>query len=120
MSAINLSIIIYSYYYRNDSPPIMLLIMMGATMLAIAIASASLTCYPLCCSSTKQQGALNNKPNQVPVSIICLCLCHKPTRITNQMSASVLLNADQIAELNLPTMKYMHAHPPTSVQVSLI
>merc|ERR1719350_1663486 len=85
MSSISLSVFSYGYQYqyRYGSPVTYgLLIAMGATMLIVAIASASLTCYPLCCRSTKQ-GAVHYQPNQVP--------------------ASVLVNADQIAALNLPT-----------------
>ena len=55
-----------------------LLIAMGATMLIVATASALLTCYPLCCRSAKQ-GAVHYQPKQV----LCLCLCHTLTTITN-------------------------------------
>jgi len=44
-----------------------LLIAMGVMMLGFAIASASLTCKPLCCRSTNQ-GSYN--PNQVPTSVL--------------------------------------------------
>ena len=48
----------HSYYYRDGIAPLrctllVLLIATGATMLVIAIASASLTCKPLCCQSNK-------------------------------------------------------------------
>jgi len=77
MSAISLQI--FGYHYRYHSPvSYALLIAMGVTMLVIAIASASLTCYPLCCRSTKQ-GTVHYNPNQVPTSILCLCLCHTTT-----------------------------------------
>jgi len=98
MSAISLHFISYSYRYRDEIAPVsyMLLVAMGATMLIIAIASASLTCYPLCCRSTKQ-GAVQYNPNQVP--------------------ASVVVNADQMAALNLPTVRDLQAYPSTSVQL---
>lgn len=101
MSSISLSVFEqYSYGYRNhyefSNVPYGLLIAMGATMLIVAIASASLTCYPLCCRSTKQ-GAVHYRPNQVP--------------------ASVLVNADQIAALNLPTVQDLQAPPSTSVKL---
>merc|ERR1712088_549103 len=74
MSSISLSVFgQYSYGYRNhyefSKVPYGLLIAMGATMLIVAIASASLTCYPLCCRSTKQ-GAVHYRPNQVTTSIL--------------------------------------------------
>merc|ERR1712038_1691035 len=58
MSSISLSVFgQYSYGSRNhfefSKLPYGLLIAMGATMLIVAIASASLTCFPLCCRSTK-------------------------------------------------------------------
>jgi len=108
MSALALHVISYSYRYsrdpwtsRDEITPVfyVLLVAMGATMLIIAIASASLTCFPLCCRSTKQ-GAVHYSPNQVP--------------------ASVLVNADQLnrnAALNLPTVQGLQAHPSTSVQL---
>jgi len=99
MSSISLSVFSYGYQYqyRYGSPVTYgLLIAMGATMLIVAIASASLTCYPLCCRSTKQ-GAVHYQPNQVP--------------------ASVLINADQIATLNLPAVQDMQAPPPTSAKL---
>jgi len=101
MSSISLSVFgQYSYGYRNhyefSKVPYGLLIAMGATMLIVAIASASLTCYPLCCRSTKQ-GAVHYRPNQVP--------------------ASMLVNADQISALNLPTVQDLQAPPSTSVKV---
>jgi len=97
MSAISLNFIGYPYS-RGEMAPVshVLLIAMGATMLIIAIASASLTCYPLCCRSTKQ-GAVHYNPNQVP--------------------ASVVVNTDQLAALNLPTVQDLQAHHSTSVQV---
>jgi hypothetical protein len=93
MSSISLSVFhqyaSYGYQYNYGSPVTYgLLIAMGATMLIVAIASASLTCYPLCCRSTKQ-GAVHYQPNQVP--------------------ASVLINADQIAALNLPAVQDLQA-----------
>jgi len=99
MSAIYLNFFGYgSYYRRYGVSPVSygLLIAMGATMLIVAIASASLTCYPLCCRSTKQ-GAVHYQPNQVP--------------------ASVLINADQIAALNLPAVQDLQAPPPTSAKL---
>jgi len=101
MSSISLSVFNrYSYRYRDyyglSHVSDGLLIAMGATMLIVAIASASLTCYPLCCRSTKQ-GAVHYRPNQVP--------------------ASMLVNADQISALNLPTVQDLQAPPSTSVKV---
>jgi len=98
MSAIWLEIFGHEYRYRYGTSPVsyVLLIAMGVTMLVIAIASASLTCYPLCCRSTKQ-GAVHYKPNQVPTS--------------------VLVNANQMAALNLPPLQDLQAHPSTSVQL---
>ena len=79
MSAIFLSIS-YSYSDResyNYMVPVVfgLLILMGATMLVVAITSASLTCFPLCCRPTKLQGYVHYNPNQVLVNIHCLCHC---------------------------------------------
>ena len=80
MSALALHVISYSYRYsrdpwtsRDEITPVfyVLLVAMGATMLIIAIASASLTCFPLCCRSTKQ-GAVHYSPNQVPAIVFCL------------------------------------------------
>jgi len=101
MSSISLSVFNqYSYRYRDyyglSHVSDGLLIAMGATMLIVAIASASLTCYPLCCRSTKQ-GAVHYRPNQVP--------------------ANMLVNADQIAALNLPAVQDLQAHPSTSVKL---
>jgi len=101
MSSISLSVFhqyaSYGYQYNYGSPVTYgLLIAMGATMLIVAIASASLTCYPLCCRSNKQ-GAVHYQPNQVP--------------------ASVLVNADQIATLNLPAVQDLQAPPPTSAKL---
>merc|ERR1712037_387393 len=84
------------HYYRDGITPLrctllVLLIATGATMLVIAIASASLTCKPLCCRSNKQ-GAVHYQPNQVP--------------------ASVLVNADQI-----PDVQHLQAQPSPSVQL---
>jgi len=88
------------HYYRDGialrCTLLVLLIAMGATMLVVAIASASLTCKPLCCRSNKQ-GAVHYQPNQVP--------------------ASVLVNADQIAALNLPDVQHLQAQPSPSVQL---
>ena len=76
MSSIFLQILGYRSYDYGVSPVSYgLLIAMGAMMLIVAIASASLTCYPLCCRSNKQ-GAVHYQPNQVPTSIFCLCLSH--------------------------------------------
>merc|ERR1711974_24673 len=102
MSAISLQIFGYHYQYRYGTSPVSyaLLIAMGVTMLVIAIASASLTCYPLCCRSTKQ-GTVHYNPNQVQ----------------QQEAASVLVNANQIAALNLPPVKDMQANSSTSVQL---
>merc|ERR1712076_202148 len=65
-----------------------LLIGTGATMLIIAIASASLTCKPLCCGSTNQ-GTVHYNPNLV----------------------------NQVAALNITTLQGPQAHPSTSVQL---
>ena len=65
-----------------------LLIGSGATMLIVAIASASLTCKPLCCGSSNQ-GTVHYNPNLV----------------------------NQVAALNLTTLQDPQAHPSTSVQV---
>merc|ERR1711934_1249473 len=97
MSSIFLPILGYrSYDYGVTPVSYGLLIAMGAMMLIVAIASASLTCYPLCCRSNKQ-GAVHYQPNQVP--------------------ASVLVNADQIAALNLPAVQDLQAPPPTSAKL---
>jgi hypothetical protein len=99
MSSIYLNFFGYGNYYRRYGvSPVSygLLIAMGATMLIVAIASASLTCYPLCCRSNKQ-GAVHYQPNQVP--------------------ASVLVNTDQIATLNLPAVQDLQAPPPTSAKL---
>jgi len=96
MSAISLKIFGYRYWYEGSPVSYALLIAMGVLMLAIAIASASLTCYPLCCQSTKQ-GAVHYNPNQVP--------------------ASVLVNADQMAALSLPPLQNLHTHSSTSVKL---
>jgi len=101
MSSISLTVFNhYSYRYRDyyglSHVSDGLLIAMGATMLIVAIASASLTCYPLCCRSNKQ-GAVHYRPNQVP--------------------ANMLVNADQIAALNLPAVQDLQAHPSTSVKL---
>ena len=53
-----------------------MLITMGVMMLGVAIASASLTCKPLCCRSTNQGTVHYNPnqgsfiPNQVPTSVL--------------------------------------------------
>merc|ERR1712083_923132 len=65
-----------------------LLIGSGATMLIVAIASASLTCKPLCCGSTSQ-GTVHYNPNLV----------------------------NQVAALNLTTLQDPQAHPSPSVQL---
>merc|ERR1712062_597507 len=65
-----------------------LLIGTGATMLIIAIASASLTCKPLCCGSSNQ-GTVHYNPNLV----------------------------NQVATLNITTLQDPQAHPSTSVQL---
>jgi len=97
MAAISLHFIGY-YRYRGELAPAsyVLLIAMGATMLIIAIASASLTCHPLCCRSTKQ-GAVHYNPSQV--------------------AASVVVKANQLAALNLPTVQDLQEHPSTSIQL---
>jgi len=88
----------YRDYYGLSHVSYGLLIAMGATMLIVAIASASLTCYPLCCRSTStKQSAVHYRPNQVP--------------------ANMLVNADQIAALNLPAVQDLQAHPSTSVKL---
>lgn len=97
MSALALEFFGHRYYYRQIGPySYALLIAMGATMLIVAIASASLTCAPLCSRSTKQ-GVVHYKPNQVP--------------------ASMIVNADQIAALNLPAVQDLQAQPSTSVKL---
>merc|ERR1712062_843929 len=65
-----------------------LLIGTGATMLIIAIASASLTCKPLCCGSSNQ-GTVHYNPNLV----------------------------NQVAALNITTLQDPQANPSTSVQL---
>merc|ERR1712062_743416 len=65
-----------------------LLIVTGATMLIIAIASAALTCKPLCCGSSNQ-GTVHYNPNLV----------------------------NQVAALNLTTLQDPQDHPSTSVQL---
>jgi len=94
----SISLQIFGYRYRYEASPVSyaLLIAMGVVMLAIAIASASLTCYPLCCRSTKQ-GTVHYNPNQVP--------------------ASVLVNADQMAALSLPPLQNLQTHSSTSVKL---
>ena len=66
-----------------------LLIAMGVMMLGFAIASASLTCKPLCCRSTNQ-GTIHYNPNQ-------------GSFIPNQVPTSVLVNpnynSNQIASV---------------------
>jgi len=94
MSAISLQIFGYRYRYEASPVTYALLISMGVVMLAIAIASASLTCYG--CGSTKQ-GTVHYNPNQVP--------------------ASVLVNADQMAALSLPPLQNLHTHSSTSVKL---
>merc|ERR1719273_498776 len=83
----------YRDYYGLSHVSYGLLIAMGATMLIVAIASASLTCYPLCCRSTKQ-GAVHYRPNQAPAIILCLflclCLCHTLISITNRCPPTCL------------------------------
>merc|ERR1712018_1090783 len=88
MSALALEFFGNRYHYRQIGPySYALLIAMGATMLIVSIASASLTCSPLCCRST----------NQVP--------------------ASMIVNADQIAALNLPAVQDLKTQPSTSVKL---
>ena len=60
----------YNWLYNNDKgykSALELLVAMGVMMMGVAIASASLTCKPLCCRSTNQ-GSYN--PNQVPTSVL--------------------------------------------------
>ena len=45
-----------------------LVIAMSASMLIIAIASASLKCKPLCCRSGSRQGTVHYNPNQMPAT----------------------------------------------------
>ena len=75
-------------------PPVsyLLLVAMIATMLIIGIASASLTCYPLCCSSTKQ-GAVHYSPNQVPASVHCLRHCHIVTLLNCRIAISTIVQS---------------------------
>merc|ERR1719266_934991 len=68
MSAIHLGVgYSYRFRYMGEMAPVFfgLLIAMGATMMIVAIASASLTCYPLCCRSTKQGTVHYNPNNQI-------------------------------------------------------
>ena len=74
MSAFILHVIHANDSYRGEMKPVFygVFYAMGATMLFIAIASACLTCYPLCCR--------NDNPNQVPVIafvIVTLSHCEK-------------------------------------------
>merc|ERR1712113_196021 len=80
----------YSMAFRYSMAPLTfgLLIVTGATMLIIAIASASLTCKPLCCGSSSQ-GTVHYNPNLV----------------------------NQVATLNITTLQDPQAHPSTSVQL---
>jgi len=80
----------YSMAFRYSMAPLVfgLLIVTGATMLIIAIASASLTCKPLCCGSSNQ-GTVHYNPNLV----------------------------NQVATLNITTLQDPQAHPSTSVQL---
>ena len=83
-----------------------LLVAMGATMLIIAIASASFTCLPVCCRP-KKQGIVHYKPNQV-VSIVFFfvkSLFLSLSHLHHQMPASVITNRDQIAALNLTNVQ---------------
>merc|ERR1712061_477248 len=84
------SILLVSSYRYSFMTPLTfgLLIGTGATMLIIAIASASLTCKPLCCGSSNQ-GTVRYNPNLV----------------------------NQVATLNLTTLQDPQAHPSTSVQL---
>ena len=70
ISASNLA---YQQYYEYSPVPFALLVVMGTTMLIVAIISASLTCLPLCCRP-KKQGIVHYKPNQVPDNVLCLFL----------------------------------------------
>ena len=72
-----------------------LLITMGTTLLATAVtSSATLTCLPLCCRSAQQDMVQQNtnfdkehhQPNEAKVT-------------------SVVVNMDQLAALNLPTIE---------------
>ena len=83
-----------------------LLVAMGATMLIIAIASASLTCLPLCCRP-KKQGIVHYKPNQVLpfVFVFVKSLFLSLSHLHHQMPASVITNRDQIAMLNLTNVQ---------------
>merc|ERR1712226_1164904 len=81
--------LVISYRYSFMTPLTFgLLIGTGATMLIIAIASASLTCKPLCCGSSNQAAVHYN-----------------PTLV------------NQVAALNLTTLQDPQAHPSTSVQL---
>merc|ERR1719264_1069084 len=95
MSAIYLNFFGYgSYYRRYGMTPVFfgLLIAMGASMLIVAIASASLTCYPLCCRSTKQ-GTVHYNPN-------------------NQMAAANLSTVQDL-KAHPSTSVQLLAEPPT-------
>merc|ERR1712203_1066391 len=82
-------LLVTSYRYSFMTPLTFgLLIVTGATMLIIAIASASLTCKPLCCGSSNQ-GTVHYNPNLV----------------------------NQVAALNLTTLQDPQDHPSTSVQL---
>ena len=65
----------FQQYYEFSPVSFALLVAMGATMLIIAIASASLTCLPLCCRP-KKQGIVHYKPNQVLPFVFVLSLIH--------------------------------------------
>merc|ERR1712218_575800 len=81
--------LVISYRYSFMTPLTFgLLIVTGATMLIIAIASASLTCKPLCCGPSNQ-GTVHYNPNLV----------------------------NQVATLNITTLQDPQAHPSTSVQL---
>ena len=94
-----------SNYTRSSLVSYVLLVATGATMLVIAIASVSLTCYPLFCRSTKQ-AALDYNHNQVPATV------HYDT---DQMPTTMYYN--QMTALNQPTVQGLKTHTSTSVQV---
>ena len=82
----------YSYFKTEENEAesaLKLLITLGVMMLGVAIASASLTCKPLCCRSTNQ-GTVHYNPNQ-------------GSFIPNQVPTSVLVNpnynSNQIASV---------------------
>ena len=78
-----------------------LLITIGLTLLATAVTSASLTCLPLCCRPAQLNTKFNEdhqQPNEANVT-------------------SVVVNMDQLAALNVPTIEDLQerSSPPSRV-----